>query len=475
MTTAHIRRAAGRALAALLLALPVCLAWPRSAFAADALTRTEVTFQGGDGLTLHGTIVEPAGGHDALPGVVLVGGAGPGPREEYRAEAEGFARAGVATLVYDKRTAGYSTMHRDFGLLAEDASAGVRVLRTHPGVRPDAVGLWGFSEGGWVAPLAATRSPDIAFVITIGGSGLSPLRTQTWNLDTHLAHRGAPGSLLGAIDGPGARLLDGAGLFPEADYDPLPVLEHLHQPVLALWGEYDTKVPPQESARIFRTVLAEAGNDHVTIAFVPGAGHNGHRSSDGFDSLGGPTFQGHPLGELGPGYLDVMASWTEQVAAGHPLLSSTAPAPAQKRVSHAATADPWYQQAGTGRTALAALVAAYLAGPLVGSLRRAPAPLRRRVRWLAVLGTADVVAAPLFVMSVFATDGKATGPVVAGRPALWLLLQAATAAVLVLTVAVALAAWRERRALAVRTRVAVAVHLAAGVVLVPWALGWGLA
>jgi hypothetical protein len=43
-------------------------------------------------------------------------------------------------------------------------------------------------------------------------------------------------------------MLVAAELFPEARYDPLPILERTDQPVLALWGELDQVAAPMESA-----------------------------------------------------------------------------------------------------------------------------------------------------------------------------------------------------------------------------------
>lgn len=130
--------------ALLLLAAPVAYA------GGDGLVRQEVTFRGGGGLVLHGTVLSKDGASGPGPGIVLVGGSGAGPREEYRQEAEAFARAGITTLVYDKRTVGYSRLHVDFGLLADDALAGVRLLQSRNTVNPRQVGMWGFSEGaGW--------------------------------------------------------------------------------------------------------------------------------------------------------------------------------------------------------------------------------------------------------------------------------------------------------------------------------------
>src|ERR687897_587767 len=89
--------------------------------------------------------------------MALIHGSGPGPRELRRADAEAFAREGIVTLIYDKRTEGYSESglgERSYELLAQDALAAVRALRAHPEGDPGAVGLWGRSEGGWVGPLA---------------------------------------------------------------------------------------------------------------------------------------------------------------------------------------------------------------------------------------------------------------------------------------------------------------------------------
>lgn len=127
--------------ALLLLAAPVAYA------GGDGLVRQEVTFRGGGGLVLHGTVLSKDGASGPGPGIVLVGGSGAGPREEYRQEAEAFARAGITTLVYDKRTVGYSRLHVYFGLLADDALAGVRLLQSRNTVNPRQVGMWGFSEG----------------------------------------------------------------------------------------------------------------------------------------------------------------------------------------------------------------------------------------------------------------------------------------------------------------------------------------
>lgn len=462
-------RAALTALFGALAGTLLLLAAPAAHADGDELVRQDVTFQGGGGLVLHGTVVSKAGVPGPQPGIVLIGGSGSGPRQEYQQEAEAFARAGITTLVYDKRTVGYSVLHRDFGLLADDALAGVRLLQARSGVNPRQVGLWGFSEGGWVAPLAASRSADVAFVVTIGGPGYDPLRTQAWNLTIHMQHLGVGGPFRRAVAGPTAQFMGATGLFPAAGYDPVPVLKRLHQtPVLALWGEHDTQVPPHESATIFRDTLAQAGDQHAVIGFVAGAAHNGHRTSDGFDRIGGPLFHGKRLGELAPGYAQTMTSWVHAVAAGHPPASSAAPGPEQKLDTTPVPGHAWYAWLTP-----ALLLLGFSAYPVSALLRRGP--VLRPVRWLAGLGLLAVAAAVASPFAVYAAGIGTATPVVWGRPAMWLMAQALAVAVVVSACVLAAALWRQRPTpnWAAWLRLAPVGLAAAG--FVPWAVWWGIA
>src|SRR5262249_38161797 len=89
-----------------------------------------------------------------------------------------FLRAqGIAVLGYDKRGVGESTGDwRQASLqdLADDAIAAVRFLKARRDIDANRIGVFGGSQGGWIAPLAATRSADIKFVISICGPAVSP-------------------------------------------------------------------------------------------------------------------------------------------------------------------------------------------------------------------------------------------------------------------------------------------------------------
>jgi pimeloyl-ACP methyl ester carboxylesterase len=83
---------------------------------------------------------------------------------------------GFAALIYDKRGVGKSEGSEDFAnyffftTLAEDAAAAAKFLAQRPEILPDKIGLIGQSQGGWVAPMAATYFPSTAFLIIVSGS-----------------------------------------------------------------------------------------------------------------------------------------------------------------------------------------------------------------------------------------------------------------------------------------------------------------
>jgi fermentation-respiration switch protein FrsA (DUF1100 family) len=137
----------------------------------DPVRSEELTIPAGDH-RLAATLYLPPAGPPA-PAVVFVHGAGPAVRGGgYQELGRHFAQKGVAALIYDKRGCGASTGDwRRAGLydLAEDALACVRLLRGRPEINPAQVGLWGLSQGASIIPIAAGRSPEVAFVVAVGG------------------------------------------------------------------------------------------------------------------------------------------------------------------------------------------------------------------------------------------------------------------------------------------------------------------
>lgn len=258
-----------------------------SADTTGSFSEEAIHFKSG-GVTLRGTVLVPddvSPEEPRRPAIVLVHGAGPGSREETRAEAEAFARRGLVVLIYDKRTEGYSQTERSYELLADDALAAVRTLRVRPDVDRGAVGLWGLSEGGWVVPIAATRSSgpeEVDFIVLVAATGVPPAQQHSWSQENELRRQGVSGSMIESVSRKGTRLLIEAGLFAEAYHDPVTPLEQVQQPVLALYGAKDRIEPPVESARILRNALERGGNDQYEIRFFPNAEHGLRSSPNGF-------------------------------------------------------------------------------------------------------------------------------------------------------------------------------------------------
>src|SRR4051794_28245599 len=129
----------------------------------------EVSFQDGDH-SLSGSLYRPqhTGAH---PAIAMILGS---DRQDRDFGGEGpvlgrhFARAGFACLFWDKPGVGRSTgdFHsQTFRDRAREALAAVRFLGGRQDIRRDRIGLWGHSQGGMVAPLAASMSPGVAFLI----------------------------------------------------------------------------------------------------------------------------------------------------------------------------------------------------------------------------------------------------------------------------------------------------------------------
>ena len=221
-------------------------------------------------------VVRPRGAEGTIPGIVLVGGAGATTRDDLADEAEALARGGLAVLTYDKRRAGYSPVARDYARLADDALDALDVVARQPGVDPGRVGLLGFSEGGWVVPLAVERSsarvpispgPEpapVAFTVLVSAPVVSPLDQAAWTVDRRLAS--APTAVRSAV---ATGLAMGRPVVGYLDTDVSPALRAARQPTYAVWGADDPTVPVRVA--VGRLRAATAGRSRVEV--VAGAGH----------------------------------------------------------------------------------------------------------------------------------------------------------------------------------------------------------
>ena len=283
------------------------------------VARQEVTFKNGD-VTLAGTLLLPAskGKH---PAVVFTHGGGPQLREVFWGLGYLFAARGFVVLSYDKRGVGKSTGswgEASFQDLADDAVAAARFLQARTDVAANQIGFWGQSQGGWIAPLAASRMSEAAFAIALSGGGLSPAEQELLDSENELKKAGYTASEINEalafqklkneiIASPTsndkwdeyarARAIakdkkwfrhpgiDVRGPEKRDDpfwthmrrfyvYDPAPTLRASKAPLLAIFGELDTPEGVKKNVIAIRQILDQAGRRNYTVKVYPNGSHN---------------------------------------------------------------------------------------------------------------------------------------------------------------------------------------------------------
>jgi len=314
-------RSPGGTIAALTLETPGQV--PRHAPRVVTFHEEELLFTSGDA-TLSGTVKIPVG-DGPFPGIVLVHGSGPAGRESVESMARFFVSIGFATLSYDKRGCGGSTgdwKTADLLQLARDALVGVAILRARDDVDPTRVGMWGISQGGWVAPIAASHWTSVAFVINHSGPATSLRRQDTFMMSRVLEMQDVPpddidlavaalntlydygrGKATAAqLDAAVAKTIGRAGLEDFAtltseniiadslyaqqpfgdpawflhldpDRDALEPYRLLRCPVLVVYGRLDYTVPVEESVVALGSVFAQRGPADFHMAVLERTGH----------------------------------------------------------------------------------------------------------------------------------------------------------------------------------------------------------
>lgn len=285
---------------------------PAGTDGAGGLAETEISFSNGE-IALAGVVLSASRDRqDPAPGAVIIHGSGSSDRSQPWASeiARGLAERGFVVLLPDKRGSGRSAgdwRTASFEDLADDAIAAVGALRALEGVDRDRVGLVGLSQGGHVAPLAAGRSAEVAFVVGISGSAV-PIVEQVIDEVEKLAqragftqeqidrvnalHRKAVGYALSG-DGWAAYEEDleralqsdlaGHGVIEPFSgdqdhwvwawarkvgaYDPLPHWRASKVPAVIAYGAQDTQIHVAESVDLLLDLPNEAGAPRTVLVF----------------------------------------------------------------------------------------------------------------------------------------------------------------------------------------------------------------
>lgn len=283
------------------------------------------------GIKLAGTLTIPT--KDGIyPAVILISGSGPQNRDEelfghkpFLVIADFLTRNGIAVLRYDDRGTAMST--GDFNAatsddFATDVQSAIRYLKTRKEIDKSNIGLIGHSEGGIIAPIVASKTNDVAFIVLLAGTGLrgdqilllqqkligkasgisdemlqknelqnkkafeivlnststEQLRTElTTYLKQILMDDPNPLKPQGMSDEEFVQTQVDQIVNPWMQhflkYDPVPTLMQVKCPVLAIIGEKDLQVPARENLEAIHTALTKGGNKNVTVKSLPNLNH----------------------------------------------------------------------------------------------------------------------------------------------------------------------------------------------------------
>ncbi|WP_127557729.1 alpha/beta hydrolase family protein [Saccharospirillum alexandrii] len=220
-----------------------------------------------------------------------------------------LTQAGFAVFSWDKAGVGKSTgqwLHQSMDDRASEVQAAIDHLQANYGYEPQQIGLFGFSQAGWVAPRVASDHPAICFVVGFGFA--MNWMEQSWYLtktrmklegkttaDIALAHEAHQEEIEFLSRSPDYsdyldRLSEDDSAMSQDrfqfvrlnfDADATQAFLTMRQPALVLLGEDDLNVDVQNTFNALEPVFAERPNSEVVI--IEGATH-GLLDSDGFNT-----------------------------------------------------------------------------------------------------------------------------------------------------------------------------------------------
>lgn len=283
------------------------------------------------GITLAGSLTLPTK-EGVYPAVILISGSGPQNRNEelmghkpFLVLSDYLTKNGIAVLRYDDR--GTAMSKGDFKAattadFATDVEAAIDYLKTRKETDKKKIGLIGHSEGGLIAPMVASHSKDVAYVVLLAGTGipgdqllllqqklvgkasgisdadLQKIEATNRNVFDIVKKSTGPENLnadltkyIGQALKENPNAAKPAGMSDDdfvqlqvsqittpwmqyfIKYNPAQDLEKVTCPVLALNGEKDLQVPPKENLEAIKKALSKGGNKKSTIIELPNLNH----------------------------------------------------------------------------------------------------------------------------------------------------------------------------------------------------------
>ena len=319
-----------------------------------------------DTVTLAGTLTLPENGNN-FPAVVLITGSGAQNRNEellghkpFLVLSDFLTRNGFAVLRFDDRgiaesTGDFSTAtSEDF---TEDVLAAVEYLKSRSEINHSMIGLIGHSEGGLIAPMAAVKSDDVAFIVLMSGPGIAgdsililqsdliqkaggtseeeiqkslKIQREIYSMiikseddntlkdqlrgkfndefskmtEEEKAQLGDPEVYLNMQ----IKTLTSPWFKFFLKYNPQPTIEKVKCPVLAIDGENDLQVPPKQNLSAIESALKKGGNKNFETKMLPGVNHLFQTSTTGAVSEYGTIEE-----TISPLALETMLNWMKKI------------------------------------------------------------------------------------------------------------------------------------------------------------------
>ncbi|WP_303315413.1 alpha/beta fold hydrolase [Flavivirga abyssicola] len=296
----------------------------------------EVTFTNPTAnISLCGTLSLPKK-EGVFPVAILISGSGPQNRDEeimrhkpFLVIADYLTRNGIAVLRYDDRGVGKSegvfpkATSADF---ATDVESAVAYLKARKEINKNKIGLIGHSEGGMIAPMVASKSKDVSFIVLLAGTGMSGKDILLLQQQVIFKAGGMPQSKISKITQSNSEAYEliinskndnelktnlstiieksfkQTNRYIKANeedkkellrahkknslaqflspwmkyflkYNPIDDLENVKCPVLALNGGKDLQVPPIENIEAIKQALLKGGNKQVITKIYPELNH----------------------------------------------------------------------------------------------------------------------------------------------------------------------------------------------------------
>jgi pimeloyl-ACP methyl ester carboxylesterase len=222
---------------------------------------------------------------------------------------------GVAVFTFDRRGTGESGGKFEtasFEDLAYDALQAIDVLKKRDDIEISKIGLFGISQGGWIAPIAYSLDRnDISFMVLVSSCGVSPAIQMEYSATTTLKMNGYSENIISVANG----LINSNNEYfrrnktreetqneidkfkdeewfkytyldndlphdvsktkwiHEMDFDPLKYFESVNIPIALFYGEFDRWVPIQQSIQVWEEALQSANNDNFKIYQIKESGH----------------------------------------------------------------------------------------------------------------------------------------------------------------------------------------------------------